>query len=86
MYVAGCLEGDCHFMIGNIRAKRRVDYTKQILEEIGIGGERLEMYNMSSAMGQTFAQVAGEMTEKIKGLGPNPIKTGKSGEKGEEGG
>jgi hypothetical protein len=32
------------------------------------------MYNMSSAQGQRFAEVAREMTEKIKALGPSPAK------------
>ena len=74
VYVAGCLEGDCHFIEGNIWAKKRVKYAKNLLDEIGIGGERLEMYNMSSAMGERFVEVAKEMTEKIRELGPNPIK------------
>ena len=73
-YVAGCLEGDCHFLTGNLRAKKRVALAKQILEDAGIGGERLEMFNMSAAMGPRFAEVAREMTEKIRKLGPNPIK------------
>ena len=38
VYVAGCLEGDCHFKSGNIRAAHRVDYLKKLLDEIGIGG------------------------------------------------
>jgi len=74
VYVAGCLEGDCHFLTGNFRAKKRVAYAKKILDEIGFGGERLEMYNMSAAMGPRFAEVAREMTEKIRKLGPSPIK------------
>ena len=36
--------------------------------------ERVEMYNMSSAMGVKFAEVATEFTERIKQLGPNPVK------------
>lgn len=74
VYVAGCEEGTCHFLTGNIRAKKKVEYAKKLLDEIGIGGQRLEMYNMSASMGQKFAQVAREMTEKIRSLGPNPIK------------
>jgi F420-non-reducing hydrogenase iron-sulfur subunit len=74
VYVAGCLEGDCHFLKGNLRAKKRVALAKKILEEAGIGGDRLEMYNMSAAMGPRFAEVAREMTERIRRLGPNPIK------------
>ena len=74
VYVAGCLEGDCHYLKGNFRAKKRVTLAKQILEDAGIGGDRLEMYNMSAAMGPRFAEVAREMTEKIRKLGPSPIK------------
>lgn len=74
VYVAGCLEGDCHFLTGNLRAKKRVAMAKRILEDAGIGGDRLEMYNMSAAMGPRFAEVAREMTEKIRQLGPSPSK------------
>jgi coenzyme F420-reducing hydrogenase delta subunit len=74
VYVAGCEEGGCHFLEGNLRAKKRVQYTKKLLDEIGIGGDRLEMFNLSAAMGQKFAAIAYEMTERIKKLGPTPIK------------
>ena len=74
VYVAGCLEGDCHFKSGNIRAKRRVDYVKKILNDIEWSGERVEMITMSAGMGERFAQTASEFTEKIRQLGPNPIK------------
>ncbi len=73
VYVAGCLEGNCHYMEGNIWAKKRVQSAKKLLDEVGIGGERLEMYNMSAAMGQRFAEVANEMTERIRQLGPSPL-------------
>jgi len=80
VYVAGCLEGECHFLAGNLRAKKRVGYAKQLLDEAGIGGERLAMYNLSSAQGQRFAEIAREMTGKIKELGPSPVK--KAGSRG----
>lgn len=80
VYVAGCLEGDCHFKNGNVKALRRVEYTKKLLDEIGIGGKRLEMITMSAGMGLRFAQTAKEFTEKIRELGPNPIKTGSGNE------
>jgi F420-non-reducing hydrogenase iron-sulfur subunit len=50
------------------------------LEDVGIGGDRLEMYNMSAAMGPRFAEVAREMTERIRKLGPSPIKKQSRGE------
>jgi F420-non-reducing hydrogenase iron-sulfur subunit len=73
VYVAGCMEGDCHFLRGNIRARKRVEYVKKILDELGIGGERLEMVNLSGSMGPRFAEIAREMTERIRKLGPNPL-------------
>jgi coenzyme F420-reducing hydrogenase delta subunit len=76
VYVAGCLEGDCHFKDGNVKAAKRVRYVKKLLEEIGIGGERIEMITMSAGMGERFAQTAIDFTEKIRKLGPNPVKAG----------
>jgi F420-non-reducing hydrogenase iron-sulfur subunit len=72
--VAGCLEGGCHFQEGNLRAKKRVGLAKQVLSEAGIEADRLEMFNLSSAEGQTFANIVVTMTERIKGLGPSPLR------------
>ena len=74
VYLAGCLEGECHFLRGNLRARKRVQYVKTLLEEVGLGAGRVEIYNMSSAQGQRFAEVAREMTEKIRALGPSPVR------------
>jgi coenzyme F420-reducing hydrogenase delta subunit len=78
VYVAGCLEGDCHFKDGNIKAARRVAGVKKILDEVGIGGDRVEMVTMSAGMGEKFAQTATDFTEKIRELGPNPVKNASS--------
>jgi coenzyme F420-reducing hydrogenase delta subunit len=72
--VAGCLEGGCHFLEGNLRARQRVERVKQILAEIGIEPERLEMFNLSSAEGPRFAAIATEMSERIAKLGPSPLR------------
>jgi coenzyme F420-reducing hydrogenase delta subunit len=74
VYAAGCLEGECHYLKGNLWARKRVDYVKTLLPEVGLEPERVEMFNMSSAMGAKFAEVATEFTERIKGLGPNPLR------------
>ncbi|MFH2065376.1 MAG: hydrogenase iron-sulfur subunit [Pseudomonadota bacterium] len=74
VYVAGCLEGECHFVGGNLRARKRVNYVKKTLAELGIEPERVEMFNLSSAMGPRFAEIANEMTERIQKLGPTPVK------------
>ena len=74
VYVAGCLEGDCHYKEGNVKAAKRVAYVKKLLDEIGIEGERVEMITMSAGMGERFSRTANEFTEKIRNLGPNPVK------------
>lgn len=77
VYVVGCMEGDCRFNQGNLRARKRVEQAQVILEAIGIGGDRVQMYNLSSGEGPKFAEYAVEMTEKIQNLGPNPLKVAK---------
>ena len=74
VFVAGCLEGNCHFDKGNLYAKRRVYYAKKLLQEVGIEPERVEMFNLSSSEGPRFAEIARMMTERIKRLGPSPVK------------
>jgi F420-non-reducing hydrogenase iron-sulfur subunit len=72
--VAGCLEGGCHFIEGNFKAKRRVRMVKDLVSRLGIEEERVEMFNLSSAEGPRFAEIANEMTERIKALGPSPLR------------
>ena len=72
--VAGCLEGDCHYQSGNLRAKKRMIYVQELLEKIGIEPERVAMYNLSAGEGPRFAEIAREITEKIRELGPSPNK------------
>jgi coenzyme F420-reducing hydrogenase delta subunit len=73
VYVAGCLEGECHFLEGNLKTKRKVAAVQKALAEIGIEPERVRMFNLSSAMGPRFAEIATEMTEAVRALGPTPI-------------
>lgn len=70
VYVAGCLEGECHFLEGNLKTKRKVNAVRKLLAEVGIEPERIAMYNLSSAMGPRFAEIAAEMTGRIRRLGP----------------
>lgn len=72
--VAGCLEGGCHYLEGNLRARRRVERTKGILSEIGLEPERVEMFNLSSAEGTQFAEIVTGMSARLKDLGPSPLR------------
>jgi coenzyme F420-reducing hydrogenase delta subunit len=74
VFVAGCLEGECHYLMGNIRAKKRVNKVKKDLVPMGIEPERLEMFNLSSSEGPKFAALAKEMVSRALKLGPSPTK------------
>jgi F420-non-reducing hydrogenase iron-sulfur subunit len=73
--VAGCLEGGCHFLEGNLRARRRTDRIRETLDEIGVGRERLKMVNLSAAMAPTFVERVREIVETVRALGPSPLKS-----------
>jgi coenzyme F420-reducing hydrogenase delta subunit len=72
--VVGCLEGSCHFLEGNLRARKRTDRIRSILEEIGLGSERLKMVNLSDSMAEAFVQHMQDAVATIGALGPNPLK------------
>jgi len=71
--IVGCLEGGCHFVEGNLRARKRVERIRSILDEIGLGSGRLNMVNLSDSMASAFVQHMKESMETIKALGPNPL-------------
>jgi F420-non-reducing hydrogenase iron-sulfur subunit len=74
--VAGRLEGECHYQVGNLYARQRVEYVQKLLDEIGLNGRRIQMINLSAAMAAQFARAAAEMTGEIKRIGPNPLGKG----------
>jgi coenzyme F420-reducing hydrogenase delta subunit len=74
VYLVGCREGDCHFNQGNFRAKARVEHLQRLLDKLGIGGQRLQMYNLSSSDGPMFARFAEEMHQRIMEAGPSPVR------------
>jgi len=74
VYIMACPIGNCHHERGNVRAVKRVEYVKKLLDTIGLGRERLGIYYVSGGQGQTFADAAREMTARVRRMGPNPIK------------
>jgi F420-non-reducing hydrogenase iron-sulfur subunit len=78
--VVGCPIGNCHHVRGNERGLARVEYTKKLLDDIGLGGERLQMYFVSGGMGNTFANAIRDITRRVQELGPSPLKATRSQE------
>lgn len=77
--IAGCMEGDCHYMKGNLHAKRRVGYSQDLLRQVGIEPERVRMFNMSSAMARRWADAVEAMHTTVKQLGPSPLRRRRAG-------
>lgn len=75
VYIVACPIGNCHHVRGNERGYARLLRAKKILDEIGIGGERLDMFFMSGSQAHSYSNAAKTMTERIRMLGPNPLKT-----------
>ena len=62
--IGACLEGTCHYIDGNTKEKEKVALAKKILDLMGIGGEKLELYNISSAEGAKFVESAERMVSQ----------------------
>ncbi|MHB0871698.1 MAG: hydrogenase iron-sulfur subunit [Chloroflexota bacterium] len=71
--ISGCHPGDCHYVNGNKKARRRVATLKTILSEFGLEEERVWLRWISASEGRRFADTVTEMVERLKCLGPNPL-------------
>lgn len=71
--IGGCHPGDCHYISGNYRARRRIAMLKEILKNLGFDEERIWLRWIGANEGKKFADTVTEMTEKLKKKGPNPI-------------
>ncbi len=74
--VMGCLEGQCHHKDGNLRAKRTVAKVQSVLDQIGIGADRIEGHWISASMGSQFADIVTAAVDKLRTMGPSPVSRG----------
>jgi len=73
VFIGGCHPGDCHYMAGNYKTRRRVSLVKKLLSQLGVSPQRIRLEWLSAAEGQAFAHVVTDFTEKVKELGPSPL-------------
>lgn len=71
--IGGCHPGDCHYISGNYKARRRMVMLKSILKNLGLDERRVRVEWIGANEGRKFADVATQITEEIKKLGPNPM-------------
>ncbi|KAA0002186.1 MAG: hydrogenase iron-sulfur subunit [Thermoplasmata archaeon] len=72
VFIGGCHPGDCHYVSGNYRTRKRVIMMKKLLQEMGINPVRLRLEWVSATEGKKFATVIEEFVNEIKELGPSP--------------
>jgi len=72
--VGGCHPGDCHYVSGNYKARRRIAILKLVLATLGLDADRVLLKWISAAEGAKFAKTMKEFTDTVRKLGPNPMK------------
>ncbi len=71
--ITGCHIGDCHYISGNLHAKRKFILLQKLVEKAGMNPERVMLEWVSASEGQKFADLVTSFVEKIKTIGPNPV-------------
>jgi F420-non-reducing hydrogenase iron-sulfur subunit len=72
--ICGCHPGDCHYSEGNYKMMRRFPLLKKLLADYGIEEDRVRLEWVSASEGQRFADIVNDMTERVRALGPSPVK------------
>lgn len=73
--ICGCHPGDCHYQEGNLRAEKRAEAIALLLEDFGLEPQRFRLEWVSASEGARFAQIAREMVEQLRQLGPSPYRS-----------
>lgn len=79
--VVGCPEDECHNVMGSQRARHRVLAVRKALAELGVEGERIEMFHMERGFHPEFVDAAVMMDERLRTLGASPFKDEKKSKK-----
>jgi F420-non-reducing hydrogenase iron-sulfur subunit len=72
--IMGCHIGDCHYISGNYETLRKYRLLKKILKYTKMDVNRLHLEWVSASEGQRFQEVITDFTNRIKGLGPSPLR------------
>jgi coenzyme F420-reducing hydrogenase delta subunit len=73
--VSGCYPGDCHYVGGNLRARRRVAVLKSLLRTFGLEDHRLSLTWIATSQTTKFQETLSQVADEARRSGPNPIAT-----------
>ena len=71
VWVSGCHPGDCHYIAGNLYARRRFTMLSRLMEFMGLDSDRLHFSWISSAEAEKFQKTATAVIEAVKSAGPS---------------
>ena len=69
-----CPAGECRYLEGNIRAGKRVDRVKKILDEIGLDGRRLNIFHVTEKDYGAINSIINQTVSDLVLMGPNPAR------------
>jgi F420-non-reducing hydrogenase iron-sulfur subunit len=72
--VAGCHPGDCHYISGNYRERRRIKLLERLIKQMGISLKRFSLEWISASEGQKFSETMNAFSKQIEKLGLSPIR------------
>jgi coenzyme F420-reducing hydrogenase delta subunit len=73
--VVACPSDGCRFLVGSLRAEKRIAYVRGLLDEAQIGAERVGISRGSGLLVHELMGLAASRAQAVQTLGPNPIKT-----------
>lgn len=71
--VVACPEGHCRNLVGNVRAEKRINYVRSLLDKAGMGAERLTLERGENLTEKDLLALAQRRLGTLKILGPNPM-------------
>ena len=74
VFIGGCHPGDCHYVSGNYKARRRVAIVRSVLDQLGFDPDRIWLRWISASEGKVFAETMTQMAEEMRKRGPSPLK------------
>ena len=76
-YIVTCPEGACRYFEGNLRAKKRVEKAKSIIESIGLERERIDIIIGSLKDPKTLKEQTEEIVKRTSDLSQSPVHAGR---------
>jgi coenzyme F420-reducing hydrogenase delta subunit len=74
LQIAACPSKACQHLVGSNRAERRLAYAQGLLEQVGMGAQRLGLERGAGLKLDDLLEMAGRRAEAVRALGPNPMK------------